>query len=158
MHKSLKKKKKKKKSVDNFETEHKTCISLVRGAVPPNQSTKHANLWLGIQYPLKSRTASTTRELYPSQTIFNHRNRDQLLEFRTSFFLWDNKAVSSLSKGISSTLNISESIDTVETRTPNLTHRRRPRAVSIALSWLLLDRICFLDTLTRFNYFKDLPC
>ena len=25
-------------------------------------------------------------ELYPIQTIFNHRNRDQLLEFRTSFY------------------------------------------------------------------------
>ena len=28
----------------------------------------------------------TQRELYPIQTIFNHRSRDQLLEFRTSFY------------------------------------------------------------------------
>ena len=29
-------------------------------------------------------------ELYPIQTIFNHRSQDQLLEFRTSFYVQDN--------------------------------------------------------------------
>ena len=48
-------------------------------------------------------------ELYPTQTIFNHRSLDQLLEFRTSFYETI-IAVSSLSKGISSTLNFHESI------------------------------------------------
>ena len=63
-------------------------------------------------------------ELYPIQTIFNHRRRDQLLEFRTSFYETI-IAVSSLSKGFSSTLNFHESIATDGTRTRNLSHPKR---------------------------------
>ena len=51
-----------------------------------------------------------TGTLYPIQTIFNHRSRDQLLEFRSSFY----ETISSefLVQGISSTLYFYESIGT----------------------------------------------
>ena len=59
-------------------------------------------------------------ELYPIPTIFNHRSQDQLLEFCTRQL-----AVSSLSKGISSTLNFQKSIGTDGTQTRNLSNPKQ---------------------------------
>ena len=58
------------------------------------------------------------RELYPTQTIFNHRSRDQPLEFRTSFY--ETIICEFLVQGNFKQINFHESIGTDGTRTRNL--------------------------------------
>ena len=62
-------------------------------------------------------------ELYPIETIFNHRIQDQLLEFCTSLY----KTISSelLVQGNLSTLNFHKSTGTDGTQTCNLLHRKQ---------------------------------
>ena len=74
-------------------------------------------------------------ELYPIQTIFNHRSRDQLLEFRTSFY----ETISSEFLVQGNFKHTQFSREHWHWRNSNSQpHAPRASAVSIELTWLLL--------------------
>ena len=81
----------------------------------PRQTTPWETINQGLLQP--------QGELYPTQTIFNHRSWDKLLEFRK--VSTRQLAASSVSKRISSTLNFHERIGTGGTRTRNLSHPKK---------------------------------